>query len=56
VAQAKRGLDRLYDVLRDLGDAPDGACVPGLLDAFEMALEDDLGHKLIKRIPFSDIR
>ena len=42
LAQAKRGLDRLYGVLRDLGDAHDGACVPGLLDAFEMALEDDL--------------
>jgi cysteinyl-tRNA synthetase len=42
LVQAKRGLDRLYGVLRDLGDAHDGACVPGLLDAFEMALEDDL--------------
>ncbi|MBM3535822.1 MAG: cysteine--tRNA ligase [Alphaproteobacteria bacterium] len=42
LAQAKRGLDRLYGVLRDLGDAPDGACVPGLFDAFEAALQDDL--------------
>ena len=42
LAQAKRGLDRLYGVLRDLGDVPDGACGPGLLDAFEMALDDDL--------------
>ena len=25
-----------------LGDAPDNACLPGLLDAFEAALEDDL--------------
>ena len=42
LAQAKRGLDRLYGTLRDLGDAPDVACPPGLLDAFEAALEDDL--------------
>ena len=42
LAQAKRGLDRLYGTLRDLGDAPDAACPPGLLDAFEAALEDDL--------------
>lgn len=42
LAQAKRGLDHLYGVLRDLGDVPDGACGPGLLDAFEMALDDDL--------------
>jgi len=42
LVQAKRGLDRLYGVLRDLGDAPDDACPPGLLDAFETALEDDL--------------
>ena len=42
LAQAKRGLDRLYGVLRDLGDAPDVACPPGLLDAFVVALEDDL--------------
>ena len=42
LAQAKRGLDRLYGVLRDLGDAPDIACPLGLLDAFVAALEDDL--------------
>ena len=42
LAQAKRGLDRLYGTLRDLGDAPDVACPPGLLGAFEAALEDDL--------------
>ena len=42
LAQAKRGLDRLYGVLRDLDDVPDMPCVPGLLDAFEAALEDDL--------------
>ena len=42
LAQAKRGLDRLYGTLRNLGDAPDIACPPGLLDAFEAALEDDL--------------
>ena len=41
-AQAKRGLDRLYGTLRDLGDVPDIACPPGLLDAFEAVLEDDL--------------
>ncbi|MCY3980527.1 MAG: cysteine--tRNA ligase, partial [Alphaproteobacteria bacterium] len=42
LAQAKRGLDRVYGTLRGLGDAPDIACPPGLLDAFEAALEDDL--------------
>ena len=42
LAQARRGLDRLYGVLRDLGDAPDIACPLGLLDAFVAALEDDL--------------
>ena len=42
LAQAKRGLDRLYGTLRDLGDTPDSACPPGLLDTFEAALEDDL--------------
>ena len=42
LAQAKRGLDRLYGVLRDLGDAPDLGCSLGLLDAFVAALEDDL--------------
>ena len=40
--QARRGLDRLYGVLRDLGDGPDMACPPGLLDAFVASLEDDL--------------
>ena len=40
--QAKRGLDRLYGVLRELGDAPDIECPPGLLDIFTAALEDDL--------------
>ena len=42
LARARRGLDRLYGVLRDLGDAPDIACPLGLLDAFVAALEDDL--------------
>ena len=42
LARARHGLDRLYGVLRDLGDAPDIACPPGLLDAFAAALEDDL--------------
>ena len=42
LVQARRGLDRLYGVLRDLGDAPDDACPPGMLDAFEAPLEDDL--------------
>ena len=42
LAQARHGLDRLYGVLRDLGDAPDIACPFGLLDAFVAALEDDL--------------
>jgi len=42
LAQARRGLDRLYGVLRDFGDLPDVPCVPGLLDTFEAALEDDL--------------
>ena len=42
LAQAKRGLDRLYGVLRDLGDVPDVTCPLGLLDAFVAALEDDL--------------
>lgn len=42
LAQAKRGLDRLYGVLRDFGDLPDVPRAPGLLDAFESALEDDL--------------
>ena len=41
-AQAKRGLDRLYGTLRDLGDASDIACPPGLLDTFDEVLEDDL--------------
>ena len=42
LAQAKRGLDRLYGALRDLEDAPDVECPPGLLEAFEAMLEDDL--------------
>ncbi len=42
LAQAKRGLDRLYGTLRSLGDAPAVVCPLGLLDAFEAALEDDL--------------
>ncbi len=45
LAQAKRGLDRLYGTLRDLGDVADDPSVPGpsgRLDAFEAALEDDL--------------
>ena len=42
LAQAKRGLDRLYATLRDLDGAPDVATPAGWLDAFEGALEDDL--------------
>ncbi len=42
LAQAKRGLDRLYGALRDLGDALDIDCPPDLLDEFVAALEDDL--------------
>ena len=42
LAQAKRGLDRVYGTLRDLGDVPKVACPLGLLEAFEAALEDDL--------------
>ncbi|WP_282611363.1 cysteine--tRNA ligase [Pelagibius sp. Alg239-R121] len=42
LAQAKRGLDRVYGTLRDLGDVPDVACPHGMLDAFEAALGDDL--------------
>jgi len=42
LAQARCGLDRLYGVLREFGDVPDVPCVPGLLKAFETALEDDL--------------
>lgn len=45
LAQAKRGLDRLYGTLRDLGDVADDPSIPespGRLDAFEAALEDDL--------------
>ena len=42
LAQAKRGLDRLYGTLRDLGGCPDVAVPAGMLDAFEAALEDDL--------------
>ena len=42
LAQAKRGLDRLYSVLRELDDAPDIACPAGLPDACVAALEDDL--------------
>ncbi len=42
LAQAKRGLDRLYGTLRDLGDVPDIAYPRGQLHAFEAALEHDL--------------
>tara|TARA_B100000674_G_scaffold356173_1_gene299056 strand:+ start:66 stop:1448 length:1383 start_codon:yes stop_codon:yes gene_type:complete len=40
--QAKRGLDRLYGVLDDLSDTHDTPYAPGLLDAFNAALSDDL--------------
>ena len=40
--QAKRGLDRLYGVLDDLSDTHDTTYAPGLLDAFKIALSDDL--------------
>ena len=40
--QAKRGLDRLYGVLDDLSDTRDTSYAPGLLDAFNAALSDDL--------------
>ncbi|MBO6566109.1 MAG: cysteine--tRNA ligase, partial [Pseudomonadales bacterium] len=43
LAQARRGLDRLYGVLRDLRDAPDtNEYPPNLLEPFIAALEDDL--------------
>ncbi len=42
LAQTKRGLDRLYGVLRDLGDVPDTTYPAALLAEFEGALEDDL--------------
>lgn len=42
LTQATRGLDRLYGILRDLDDAADTHCPPGLLDTFLAALEDDL--------------
>ena len=42
LARAKRGLDRLYGVLRDLNDAPETPNSHSLLDGFEAALEDDL--------------
>ena len=42
LAQARRSLDRLYGVLRDLNDTPETSRASGILDAFEAALEDDL--------------
>lgn len=42
LAQAKRGLDRLYGVLDDLSDVPDVPPSADLLNTFEAALEDDL--------------
>ena len=42
LTQARRGLDRLYGVLREIDDAPETPCVAGLLETFEAALEDDL--------------
>ncbi|MEC8372248.1 MAG: DALR domain-containing protein, partial [Pseudomonadota bacterium] len=42
LAQAKRGLDRLYGVLDDLSDVPDVPLAADLLNTFEAALEDDL--------------
>ena len=50
--QAKRGLDRLYGVLDDLSDTHDTPYAPGLLDAFNAALSDDLNVRKgrIKRI------
>ena len=42
LAQAKRGLDRLYGVLATLDDAATISCPTGVLHAFEAALTDDL--------------
>lgn len=42
LTQARRGLDRLYGVLREIDDAPKTPCVASLLETFEAALEDDL--------------
>lgn len=42
LAQAKRGLDRLYGVLRDLDDVPKVPTPTDLLDPIVAALEDDL--------------
>ncbi len=42
LAQAKRGLDRLYGVLRELDEVTDTDCPPDLMDKFVTALEDDL--------------
>jgi cysteinyl-tRNA synthetase len=40
--QARRGLDRLYGVLGDLGDVPPTEIEDGRLQAFQAALDDDL--------------
>ena len=42
LAQAKRGLDRLYGAIRDLGDVPDVEFPPTRLAGFMAALQDDL--------------
>ena len=42
LVQARRGLDRLYGVLRDLSDAPEATCPPERIEGFVTALEDDL--------------
>ncbi|MEM6707809.1 MAG: cysteine--tRNA ligase [Pseudomonadota bacterium] len=42
LTQAKRSLDRIYGVLRDLADAPHVPAVPDEIGAVVAALEDDL--------------
>ncbi|MEL7043179.1 MAG: cysteine--tRNA ligase [Pseudomonadota bacterium] len=42
LAQAKRGLDRIYATLQDMADVPAARLPDGLLGPFEAALENDL--------------